>query len=95
VAVDPSSSSNAGTGLGETASGVVIEGVVPNTAAAGAGLSQGDAILSVGGHELSSDSDLQSVIEEYHPGDKVKVEWSDQFGQAQTATVTLTTGPAG
>jgi len=95
VEVDPSSSSAGGAGIGQAASGVAIAGVVPNTAAAEAGLSAGDSILSVGGHEITSDSDLQSVIEEYHPGDKVSVEWSGESGQAQSATVTLTTGPAG
>ena len=95
VSVESSSSSVGGTGSGQAASGVSIAGVVPNTAAARAGLSAGDSILSVGGHKITSDSDLQSVIEGYHPGDKVRVEWSSEFGQVQAATVTLTTGPTG
>jgi S1-C subfamily serine protease len=90
------SPSRAGTGaFGQPSSGVVISGVVPETPAARTGLTAGDTILAVGGHQLSSNPDLQKVIERYHPGDKVSVEWTDQFGQTQAATVTLTAGPTG
>ncbi len=75
-------------------SGVAVEGVVPGTAAAGAGLAQGDTILSVGGHDVSSASDLQSVLQRYSPGQKVTVQWVDFAGTTQSATVTLGTGPA-
>jgi S1-C subfamily serine protease len=75
-------------------SGVAIEGVLPGTAAAAAGLSQGGTIVSVGGHLVNSPAGLQSVMQQYHPGDKVKVTWTDQYGQQQTSTVTLTAGPA-
>lgn len=90
------SPSPAGAGaLRQASSGVVISGVVPGTPAAVAGLADGDTIIAVGGHRLTSDSDLQKVIEQYHPGDKVSLEWANQFGQTQAATVTLTAGPAG
>jgi hypothetical protein len=29
-----------------------------------------------------------------HPGDKVSVVWTDQYGQTHTSTVTLANGPA-
>jgi S1-C subfamily serine protease len=86
----PSSS----TSYGQSSTGVPVEGVLPGTAAAGAGLSQDDTIVSVGGHQVSSPSGLQKVMQQYHPGDKVKVTWTDQYGQAQTSTLTLTAGPA-
>jgi S1-C subfamily serine protease len=95
VEVDSSGSSAGGSGFGQASNGLAIAGVVPGTAAAKAGLSAGDTIISVGGHQVTSDSDLQTVIEEYHPGDRVSVEWSGQTGQAQTSAVTLTTGPTG
>lgn len=95
VQVAPLGSGTGGTGFGQASNGLAIAGVVSGTAAANAGLSAGDTIISVGGHQITSDSDLQTVIEEYHPGDRVRVEWSSQFGQAQTATVTLTAGPTG
>jgi S1-C subfamily serine protease len=90
VAVNSQSS-----GFGQSqASGASIAGVVQGSAAAQAGLTQGDTILSVGGHEISDSSDLQTVMQGYHPGDKVSVSWTDQTGQQHTASVTLTTGPA-
>jgi len=97
VEIDSSASgSGAGaSGLGETTSGVSVAGVVPGTAAARAGLAAGDTITAVGGHHITSASDLQKVMEEYHPGDKVRVEWSGTFGQTQAATVTLAAGPTG
>lgn len=82
-------------GFGQSSTGVPVEGVVPGTAAAGAGLSQGDTIVSVGGHQVTTASGLQSVMQQYHPGDKVSLQWTDQYGQTQTSTVTLTAGPAG
>ena len=81
--------------FGQTSSGVAIAGVVKGTAAARAGLAAGDTILSVGGHEVTSQSDLQQVIEQYHPADRVLVTWANQNGQTQSATVTLTAGPTG
>jgi S1-C subfamily serine protease len=75
--------------------GVTIAGTVPGTAAAAAGLAAGDTIVSVGGHAVTSGSDLQSVIESHHPGDKVTVVWQDQLGQTHSAALTLTQGPTG
>jgi S1-C subfamily serine protease len=82
-------------GFGQAGSGVPIAGVVNGTAAAAAGLGSGETILSVGGHQVTSGSTLQTVIAGYHPGDKVSLTWSDGFGQTHTATVTLTAGPTG
>jgi S1-C subfamily serine protease len=82
-------------GLGQTNSGVPIEGVVGGTAAAAAGLGGGDTILSVDGQQVASGSALQTVMEGHHPADKVTITWSDTFGQTHTATVTLTAGPTG
>lgn len=97
VQIAPASSGGFGqfSGNGQAGSGVTIAGVVQGTAAAAAGLSDGDTVVSVGGHQITSDSDLQSVIAGHHPGDKVTIGWSDQFGQSHTSTVTLTVGPTG
>ncbi len=98
VAVDSQSGESGGySGAGgyqEPSTGVTIEGAISGTAAAKAGLTGGDTVVSVGGHEITSASDLQTVIESYHPGDKVTVTWINQLGQTQSATVTLTNGPA-
>jgi S1-C subfamily serine protease len=87
--------SNQSSGAGQVTSGVQIEGAVQGTGAAHAGLTIGDTIQSVGGHQITSASDLQQVIERYHPGDKVTVTWTTPAGQSQSAAVTLTSGPAG
>jgi S1-C subfamily serine protease len=49
-------------------SGVAISGVVSGSAAAQAGLAAGDQITSVAGHTVTSSSDIQSVLGNYHPG---------------------------
>ena len=85
-----------GSGGGSTSSGggVAISGVVPGTAAAGAGMAAGDQITSVAGHTVTSATQIQSVLGNYRPGDRISISWTDQSGQSHTATVTLTAGPA-
>ncbi|HXZ63354.1 MAG TPA: PDZ domain-containing protein, partial [Streptosporangiaceae bacterium] len=95
VAVSATSSGGYDGGYGQASSGVTIEGTVPGTAAAAAGLTAGDTITSVGGHAITSSSDLQSVIEGYQPGAKVTVGWEDHSGQSHSTSVTLTQGPTG
>ncbi len=82
-------------GFGEQSAGVTIEGTVPGTAAADAGLTAGDTITSIDGHDVTSTSELQATIQLYHPGNKVTVGWQDEYGQAHSTTVTLTQGPTG
>ena len=83
------------TGGGSTGGGgVAISGVVPGSAAAQAGLTAGDQITSVAGHTVTSSSEIQSVLGNYRPGDKISISWTDQSGQSHTATVTLSAGPA-
>jgi S1-C subfamily serine protease len=54
--------------------GVVITRVLPDTPAAAAGLQEGDRILTVGGQELDSESDLAELVTAYEPGDTVTLE---------------------
>jgi S1-C subfamily serine protease len=82
-------------GFGQVSSGVPVEGAISGTPAAQLGLASGDSIQSVGGHQISSQTDLQTVIEQYHPGDKVTITWTDQLGQSHSGTATLIAGPAG
>ena len=51
-------------------------------------------IDSVGGHTVSSPDDLSSLLQQYHPGDKVSVTWTDGSGQTSTSTMVLANGPA-
>jgi S1-C subfamily serine protease len=76
-------------------SGVQISGVVQNSAAADAGLAEGDVITSVGGYSVTSQSQLQDVmVNDMTPGRVVTVVYTDTAGQQQSVTVTLGTGPA-
>jgi S1-C subfamily serine protease len=74
--------------------GVLIQGVQPGTAAAQAGLSQGDVITSLDGKSVSTGTDIQHILIGHHPGDTVSIAWTDPYGQSHTATLTLGTGPA-
>ena len=76
-------------------SGATVTGVTTGSPAESAGITAGDVITSIGGHTVTSASTVSAVMESYHPGDKISVSWTDQSGQAHTATVTLATGPAG
>jgi S1-C subfamily serine protease len=87
--------SQSGNGFGQTTAGAPIEGAIQGTPAAALGLSSGDTIVSIGGSQVGSPTDLQTVIERYHPGDKVTVTWTDQVGQSHSSAVTLMAGPAG
>ncbi len=75
-------------------SGAVIAGTVSGMPADRAGLAAGDVITSAGGHPISSPSALQSAMERYHPGDSVRIGWTDQSGQSHFATLVLANGPA-
>ena len=70
-------------------------GVVAGSPAESAGLSRGDVINSVGGTTVGSATALTTVLDRDHPGDKVKVAWTDVSGQSHSATVKLATGPVG
>ena len=83
-----------GDGSSSSGAGVTIAGALSGSPAADAGLAEGDTITAVGGQSVSSATDIQQVLVKYHPGDKISVEWTDQSGQSQSATVTLTSGPA-
>jgi S1-C subfamily serine protease len=75
-------------------SGASVVGVVTGSPAANAGISAGDVITSVGAHNVDSASSLTTAISQHHPADKVTVTWTAPDGQAHTATIELTTGPA-
>ena len=81
-------------GGSQSSSGAAISGVLSGSPAAQAGLAQGDVIESIAGHQVSSPDDISSVIQRYHPGDKISVTWTNGFGQTSTSTMVLANGPA-
>ncbi len=82
-----------GGGTGTTSSGADVEGTLSGSPAAQAGLVQGDVITAVNGVTVSSSSSLSNILEPYHPGDRVQLQWTTTSGQTQTAGVTLENGP--
>jgi len=74
-------------------SGALITDVVAGTPAENSGLVAGDIITSVDGQAIDSPDSLTTVLRTKHPGDSVKITWSDQNGQSHTAQVTLAAGP--
>jgi len=84
-----------GGGSGTTAStpGATVQGTLSNSPAAKAGLVQGDVITSVSGATVTDSSALSNILERYHPGDVVQLQWTNASGQTQSAAVTLESGP--
>jgi S1-C subfamily serine protease len=82
-----------GGGNGSSGSGVTIGDVLPNEPAQKAGLSAGDTITSVDGRSIDSPGALSSVMLGHHPGDQVKVGWTDTSGTSHSASVVLGSGP--
>ena len=73
--------------------GALVLGVVPQTPAAQAGITQGSAITVINGNAIGSSSDLSDVMHTTKPGDQADVTWVDGNG-SHSATVQLITGPA-
>ncbi len=82
------------TSIAPVSLGAVVLGVEPSSPAQAAGLTPGDAIVSLAGKSVSSPSSLTKVIDTRHPGDQVSISWVDPSGAHHSATATLTTGPA-
>jgi S1-C subfamily serine protease len=80
-------------GGSSSASGVAVGSVLPGEAAQKAGLVAGDTITSIDGHSVDSPTTLSGLMLGHHPGDKVKVTWTDSSGGSHNASVVLGSGP--
>ncbi len=81
-------------GYGSNVAGVQLGGVVANSPAADAGLTESDVITSVGGYAVTSQSALQGVLTaDLSPGQTVTIQYSDPTGQQHSVTLTLASGP--
>ncbi len=76
-----------------SANGAAVDGVTPGDGAAAAGIGPGDVITSVAAIPVQSVSDLNSVMQDRRPGDRVTVAWRDAAGKMHSADVTLSAGP--
>jgi len=74
--------------------GVGVVDAVSGGPADKAGLAGGDVITAVGGKAVATPTALQQIVLSYKPGARVSVAYIDPYGQSQTTTVTLGTGPA-
>ena len=83
-----------GTGSTTSTSGVTVGGVITAGAAEAAGLVAGDVITAVNGAEVSTATELDTVMAATKPGQQVSIAWTDTSGQAHTATATLGTAAA-
>jgi S1-C subfamily serine protease len=68
--------------------GAQVEGVEDNSPAARAGLTAGDVVTSMGGQPVNSMSDLEAIVTEDRPGDRVEITYI-RDDEARTAEVTL------
>ncbi len=73
--------------------GAEVTDIGDGSPAAAAGIQAGDTITALGGHAVRSGDQLRTVLERYHPHDRVVVTWTDSSGDSHHATVTLTKGP--
>jgi S1-C subfamily serine protease len=92
--VDAGASQQQGTGTGAS-SGALIQNLLPNGAAQGAGLQQGDVITALNGTPVDSATTLTNLMDQHHPGDKLTITYTDAAGQQHTTTVTAVNGPVG
>jgi S1-C subfamily serine protease len=79
--------------FGSAGSGVTVGGVLSGQPAARAGLAAGDVITSIDGRSVGSPDEIGSLMFAHHPGDTVKVTWTDTTGQTRTASIQLASGP--
>ena len=73
---------------GTIAEGAVVRDVTAGSAAAKAGLQQGDVITKVDDHQIVSADSLVATIRSYRPGDTVTVTWEGD-GKDETGKITL------
>jgi S1-C subfamily serine protease len=75
-------------------SGAEVEYVMAGTPAGLAGLEEGDVITLIDGKAVTSAQQLTTLMQTYHPGDRVQLGWTDSAGAKHTASLKLATGPA-
>ena len=73
--------------------GALVDGVLCGTPAATAGLSGGDVITAVDGQAVTSPTSLTNLMEQYRPGTKVSVSWTDTSGGRHSSSVLLIQAP--
>ena len=80
-------------GSPSTGAGAQVLAVQADSPAADAGLAKDDVITVVNDTTVRGSADLNAAMSPYHPGDKVKITWTDSSGKSRTETITLILGP--
>ena len=73
--------------------GVFVVGTLKDGPASGAGIEQGDVIVTVDGQAVTDPEQLGKVLDGLAPGDRIPVEIATAGGQRRTIDVTLATRP--
>jgi len=73
--------------------GVAVGDVVSGGPVAKAGLAAGDVITALNGRSIATPTALVSALLVHHPGDTVKLTWTDGSGATHSASVELGSGP--
>jgi serine protease Do len=73
--------------------GLYVLNVTQNGPAQAAGVGEGDVLLSVDGHDVSTPDGLGNVLADLSPGQKVDIEFASGSGDTKTVTVTLGSRP--
>ncbi|SNT14184.1 putative serine protease PepD [Asanoa hainanensis] len=73
----------------EQGTGALISAVSENSAAAKAGLQQGDIVTNFGGEAINTSDELVAAVQSHKVGDQVQLTYT-RNGSSNTATVTLT-----
>lgn len=82
-------------GLSEDQEGLpLITEIEPNGPAAKAGLSKGDAVLSVNGTPIKGSSDFAKVVASVKPGNSLEIEVRDQTKKTRKLTLVTTERPS-
>jgi S1-C subfamily serine protease len=89
------SSAFLGVSVADGEQGAAVQQVVSGAAADDAGLAAGDTLTGINGQTVDSATTLTTLMDGFHPGDKVTLTWLDQSGQQQTGAATLAEGPVG
>ena len=92
IQVADSSADTGGSSVGTT-NGAAVDGTLPGSPGADAGLAQGDTITGVNSTPVDNSTDLSNALELHHPGDVIHLQWTDQSGTTHTSSVTLAVGP--
>ncbi|MFA1545344.1 S1C family serine protease [Actinomadura chokoriensis] len=73
--------------------GALVAEVVPGSPAETAGIPVGAVIVALGDKIVDSPSTLTSVMLSHHPGDVVRIEWTNRQGTRTGTTLRLEEGP--